>query len=212
VTAIDVYHGNSIDVDPEHPDHVLVSMRHIGVVLIDKATGNILWKLGGTNVAPLDNEPVLSIVGDPESTIIGQHDARFQPDGDISLFDDHTDDAGAARAVEYTVNTTDDTATMDWMYPTPSGVTSNAMGSTRRYDQNLEPYDQVGAAYEGPDVTVVNWGKGAPLPGFVVLDDSNDVELSVSLPADTASYRTQMVPASALDLSELRATAGTPVP
>jgi hypothetical protein len=212
VSAVDVYHCNSIDVDPENPNYVLVSMRHAGVFLIDKATKAIVWKLGGTDVAPLDGEPVLTIEGDPESTIQGQHDARFQPNGDISMFDDHTGLPGAARGVEYAIDSADDTATMNWMYASPAGRSSNSMGSTRRYDTNSMPYDEAGTGYLGPDETVVNWGKGAPDPGFVVLNSSNDVVLSVELPTRTPSYRTQMVPLSALDLTELRDTAGTAVP
>jgi hypothetical protein len=212
VSAVDVYHCNSIDVDPENPNNVLVSMRHVGVFLIDKASKAIEWKLGGTDVAPLDGEPVLVIDGDPESTIQGQHDARFQPNGDVSIFDDHTGLPGAARGVEYTIDSTGETATMDWMYVSPAGRSSNSMGSVRRYDVNSMPYDEAGTAYEGPDETVVNWGKGAPDPGFVVLNSSNDVVLSVELPSRTPSYRTQMVPLSALNLTELRHTAGTAVP
>lgn len=208
-TAADVYHCNSIDVDPENQDHILVSMRGVGVLLIDKSTGSIIWKLGGTSVPPMDGEPVLSILGDPEGTIVGQHDARFQPNGDVSLFDDHTKALGAARGVEYAINTSASTATMLWEYPAPSGDNSRSMGSMRMYDANTMPYDETGTNYLGAQETVINWGHGAPSGGFTVLNtDSNQVLLQVRY-IHKIGYRTEEVPLTALDLTELRDTAGT---
>ena len=54
---------------------------------------------------------------------------------------------------------------------------------------------------------MVNLGKGAPDPGFVVSNSSNDVALEVTLPSQIPSYRTQMVPLSALNLTGYRDTA-----
>lgn len=210
--AVDVYHCNSIDVDPLDQSDILVSMRQAGVFLIDKTTGGIIWKLGGTTVPPKGGEPVLKIVGDPEGTIQGQHDARFQPDGAISLYDDHTELPGAARAAQYDIDTSDLTATMAWEYVAPSGDTSDVMGSTRRYDGNTLPYDEAGASYLGPQETVVDWGSGAPTAGFTVIDDSNDVLLTVALPKGIVGNRTQKVPLDALDLTQLHDSAGTRYP
>jgi hypothetical protein len=212
VKEVDVYHCNSIDVDPLNQDDVLVSMRAVGVFLIDKTTGDILWKLGGTSVAPEDGEPVLHITDDPEQTIIGQHDARFQPDGSITMFDDHTRTKGAARGVEYAINTSADSATMTWEYAAPSGDNSQFMGSIRMYDSNTQPYDQAGADYLGDQEVVVNWGGGVPNAGFTVVNANNKVLMRVEYPSGYDSYRTSMVPISALDLTELRNSAGTTVP
>lgn len=212
VSEADIYRCNSIDVDPTNSDHILVSMRHVGVVLIDEATGNILWKLGGTAAAPMDHEPLLTIQGDPETFILGQHDARFQPGGDISLFDDHTKVSGAARGVEYQVDTATNTAKMVWEYAQPSGKTSTSMGSVRRYDSNGMAYDQVGSGYAGPIQTVIDWGHGAPWAGFTVLGLAGDTRLSVQFSGGVATNRAGYVPPSALVLSQLHNLAGAPLP
>lgn len=210
--AVDVYHCNSVDVDPENPDDVLISMREVGVFLIDKDTGSILWKLGSTSYPPMDDEPVLSIEGDPEGSIQGQHDARFQPNGDISMLDDHTGLAGPARAVEYSINTTADTATMVWEYASPKGKNSSRMGSVRRYDTNGGTYDEAGSEYLGPIETVVDWGQGAPIAGFTVVDNSGDVLFNADFEKGYVGNRAIFVPLAALNLTELRDTAGTEFP
>ena len=103
----DIYHCNSVavDEDPSSPDYgdVLVSMRYLDAVfLIDRATGNVIWKLGGTAFTSNDPEVAqgvpaqhLSITGDSETQFCGQHDAGFVPTPnpaveDVSVFDDHT--------------------------------------------------------------------------------------------------------------------------
>jgi hypothetical protein len=212
VPAFDAYHCNSIDVDPLDPDHILVSMRHVGVFLIDKATGDIIWKLGGTSVAPMNGEPVLTITGDPEGAIEGQHDARFQSDNAITMFDDHTGLSGAARGVEYSIDTSNETANLVWEYAEPTGQSSASMGSVRIYDQNTMPYDEAGSAYGGAQETVIDWGHGAPRAGFTVLDNSNNVLLNVVFPSGIDGNRTQKVPFSVLNLTELRNSAGTSFP
>jgi hypothetical protein len=211
--VVDVYHCNSIDVDPLDPNLILVSMRQAGVYLIDKATNQIVWKLGGTSYPVEDNEPVLTITNDPENTIQGQHDARFQPNGCISLYDDHTKmPSGAARAIEYCIDTTTNTANMDWEYAAPSGDQTTVMGSVRMYDANGTTYDQSGSNFTGPVETVIDWGHGAPTAGFTVINQSGDVLMTVAFPSGIVGNRAEYVPLSALSHGELRASAGLPMP
>jgi hypothetical protein len=160
----------------------------------------------------MGGEPVLKIAGDPEVTIQGQHDARFQPDGDISLYDDHTKLPGAARGIEYSIDRGNDEATMVWEYIAPSGDTSSVMGSVRRYDTNTMPYDEVGSGYLGPNETVIDWGSGAPFAGFTVLDGTNAVLMTVEFPNGIVGNRTQKVSLSALELTELHDSAGLSYP
>jgi len=189
-----------------------LSMRTSGVFLIDKVTGGIKWKLGGTAVLPLGGEPVLRIVGDPEGTIFGQHDARFQPNGAITLFDDHSKTAGASRAIQYSIHTIDDTATMDWEYAAPSGHNSVSMGSVRVYDASGLPYDEDGSGFLAPEQYVINWGHGSPKGGFTVLNSSRHVSMDLQYPVDKRGYRTTFAPMSSLDLTALRDSAGTTLP
>jgi hypothetical protein len=81
----DYFHINSIDVEPN--GNFLVSARNTHAVYeIDRKTGRILWRLGGKK-------------GDfkmgPGTNFAWQHDARRQPDGTITIFDN-----GAAPPVE----------------------------------------------------------------------------------------------------------------
>ena len=120
--AADIYHCNSVavDQDPTSPydGDVLVSMRNVNAVfLIDRATGNVVWKLGGTAFTPSDPELAqgvpaqhLSITADSETQFCGQHDARFVPTPnpaveDVSVYDDHTTCVGAAPLASNTPST-----------------------------------------------------------------------------------------------------------
>ncbi len=212
VPAVDVYHCNSLDVNPMHPNEVLVSMREAGVFLIDKTTGSIDWKFGGTSAIPMGGEKVLALTGDPEGAIQGQHDARFQPNGDVSLFDDHTGLAGAARGVEYSIDAAAGTAAMVWQYAAPSGLHTSRMGSVRRYDITGQSYDQSGSSYQGASETMVDWGQGIPSAGFSVVDSTGTQLMNVVFPKAYVGNRGEFVPLSALDLAELRNTAGSAFP
>jgi arylsulfotransferase ASST len=81
----DYFHVNSVDVD--HDGHLLVSARNTWAIYkIHRLSGAVIWRLGGkkTDFA----------LGD-DVQFAWQHDARRQPDGTLTLFDD-----GAAPAVE----------------------------------------------------------------------------------------------------------------
>jgi hypothetical protein len=87
VTAdpFDHFHVNSVDVD--HDGHLLVSARNTWAVYkLDRTSGAVIWRLGGkrSNLVLADG-----------TEFFWQHDARRQPDGTITLFDD-----GAAPAEE----------------------------------------------------------------------------------------------------------------
>jgi hypothetical protein len=185
------YHCNSIDVDP-NGTHVLLSARADSAVYeIDKASGTVLWKLGGSGTNP-DNAQILTIQNDPETTISGQHDARFQPNGDIALFDDHSALTGAARGVDYAIDTTAGTATLNFEYANPDGQVSLATGSFRRYSDGT---------------SLVGWGFHTG-SGFTDVDGSGNVLFQVTFPNGEAGYRSIKVPTSAIDLTLLRETVG----
>jgi hypothetical protein len=105
--VIDPFHCNSIDVDPKN-GNLLVSSRHLdSVFYIARSTGQILWKMGGSPYTR-DNAPYVSVA----SPFHRQHDARLQPGwstcsggaGQISMFDNETQEPGPARGVVYDVN------------------------------------------------------------------------------------------------------------
>ncbi|MEO8898984.1 MAG: aryl-sulfate sulfotransferase [Candidatus Dormibacter sp.] len=220
----DAYHCNSIDVDltavdpsaPANPrsDDVLISLRNTSAVYrINRANtakaNQILWKLGGqpTDPAPQDGEPVLTVSGDSEWPISGQHDARFQSGGGVSLFDDHTGGTGAARAVQYHVTTgiSIPTAVAGLTYNAPDGTTSNATGSFRRYGGT------------GGD-NVVGWGFHTN-PVMSEVDDAMNPLLTFSFGDGTSNthpnvfeYRFLKLPLTAVNINLLRHAVGPPHP
>jgi hypothetical protein len=157
---------------------------------INKSTGQIMWKLGGVGTNP--EAPTLTIQNDPETTIAGQHDARFLPNGDISLFDDHTTLSGAARGVEYSIAASAGTATLVWEYADPDGDASLATGSFRRYSDGS---------------SVIGWGYH-PGSGFTQVDPSGNVLFQITFPNNEIGYRSIEIPATALSISLLRQSAG----
>jgi hypothetical protein len=193
-SAVDVFHFNSIDVDAS--GNLLLSARHTNAVYyVDRGTGKVAWKLGGTAYNK-DAATVLQVVGDPQGTFNMQHDARLLPDGKISLFDDHgaTTTTGVARGVEYAVDTNARTATMTFQF---LGLGPSAYeGSFRRYaDGN----------------SVIGWGHNPTDPRVMTeVDGNGDVVLDIGL-SDRISYRALKVPLDRLDGALLRAAAGSGV-
>jgi hypothetical protein len=76
-SPFDYFHINSIDVD--YDDNLLISCRNTSTVYkVERETGEIVWRLGGKKS---DFE-----MG-PGTPFAYQHDARRQPDGTITIFD-----------------------------------------------------------------------------------------------------------------------------
>ncbi len=196
VTALDIQHANSLDVDPTTGD-VIVSFRNLSAVMrIRKTDGAILWKLSGS--APANPAvPHLQVLNDPHDGTAFQHDARLLPNGHLTAFDNESAVAGAtSRAVEYALDTDAGTATLVWQYPLSRQVTAFGLGSVRR---------------QADGSTVIGWGPLQPL--VTDLGPSGDVTLEVSQSPATdnqisMNYRTVKAPVGALDLATMRATAG----
>lgn len=92
---LELNHTNSMDFDGQH---LLLSHRsNHEVTLINWATGDVIWRLGGPN-----NDFYMLNDGGFNS----QHDARFAGQDRISLFDNRTHGAvNAPRAVVYSIDT-----------------------------------------------------------------------------------------------------------
>jgi Arylsulfotransferase (ASST)/Bacterial cadherin-like domain/RTX calcium-binding nonapeptide repeat (4 copies) len=124
----DIIHMNAIE--PVGEDAVLISVRHTDAVYkIDKATGEIVWKLGGTWTPKS-----LKVLNDPEGAYPfgGQHDIRLQPDGTITIHDNNTGFGAPPRAVRYEVNEAAKTATLVEQVSDPLVPSSFCCGSARR--------------------------------------------------------------------------------
>ncbi len=94
----DPFHYNSIQPDG---DGYVVSFRHDDAIYkINRTTGNIEWKLGGSI-----RVESLAFKGDPVAdaggAFGGQHDARILSDGTLTLFDNGTSRNRGPRALAY---------------------------------------------------------------------------------------------------------------
>jgi hypothetical protein len=241
-TALDMFHCNSIDVNPT-TGQVLVSMRDTdSVYQIERMNtsgalvqdGPIMWRLTGTgnatkscgNGAPgLDHEPILEVQGDPLICFDAQHDARFQPNGDISLYDDQSyfgppvgtcpaSSTCYARGVEYAPHPGSSPPSATWVtqFPaSPSGQTSFATGSFRRYDNNTDNLVNWGFRYECMTATAT-CQPGVSRSGFTEFDGNGNQVFAMNFPNGEIAYRTVEVPRGELDINLMRATAGLPRP
>jgi hypothetical protein len=201
--VVEPYHCNAIDVDTN--GNLLVSSRHMdSVFYIEKATGKVLWKMGGATYSK-DNATYVP-VADP---FYREHDARFQADwqstcsgrsgsGKISVFDDESAMPNPARGVVYQVNV-----------GAPGCGDAGAPGATLVWQfKGTSPVTATGSFRVLPGGGgIVGWGT---IAGFIFteVDASGHALLDLTSTDGSTSYRAIKVPLSAFDLNTLRATAG----
>jgi outer membrane protein assembly factor BamB len=126
--AYDIFHINSVE--RHGAGELLISARATSSLYnIDRSTGNVLWKLGGT-----ETPQSLETVGDdrPRPTFGGQHDARVLKDGTVTLFDNATGRSLPPRALRYRIDTAAGTATLLENIADPDVPISNYAGGARR--------------------------------------------------------------------------------
>ena len=116
----DVFHMNSVQV---FGNQLIISFRHLDAVYdINRQTGAINWKLGGTSTPQS-----LAVIGNTYPSVFsGQHDARLLSDGTVTVHDNASQESGvSARAVRFQIDPVARTATVlesvtDPMFPTPA--------------------------------------------------------------------------------------------
>jgi hypothetical protein len=218
-TAYDVYHCNSIDVDPSN-GNLLVSAREMdSVFYVEWPGGKVLWKMGGPD-ASLDNAAYVSV---PDA-FHQQHDARLLPGwsascnggtGQVSVFDDESYENGPARGVLYDVvvgGGDAGTAGCD------GGDGGTAGTATRVWEyRGTESSAGVGSFRVSPDGSrIIGWGLGGDLNQqingvFTEVDVEGTDLLDFAFGnSGNPSYRAIKVPLTEFDLSVLRNTAGLP--
>lgn len=126
-TAYDIVHINSVEPDG---DGIVVSMRHTDAVYrIDRDTGAVDWKLGGTATPER-----LTILNDGfgDSAFGGQHDARVLGDGTVTLHDNGTGRDRGVRALRYSIDPLARTATLLEQITDSDPPFSGCCGGVRR--------------------------------------------------------------------------------
>lgn len=162
--GLDYVHGNSLDVDPD--GNIILSCRHMDeVTKISRATGDILWRLGGkNNQFAFPNDPL------PFSH---QHAVRILPNGHLTLFDNgNLHVPHFSRAVEYAIDETQKTATLVWQYRLNPDVFGAAFGYVQRFANGN---------------TLIGWGATTPTMTEVAPDGSIVSEMTFD--PGIATYR-----------------------
>jgi hypothetical protein len=116
----DYFHLNSIDVD--HDNNLLISARHTSAVYkVNRKSGEIVWRLGGKRS---DFE-----MG-PGTRTAFQHDARRQPDGTITIFDNGAvNEVEQSRGIVVELDEDDMTATLRREYTHPDKLLSTSQAN-----------------------------------------------------------------------------------
>jgi hypothetical protein len=178
VPVYDPVHVNSVET--WGPDRLVVSTRHTDAVFgIDRSSGRIVWKLGGT---PTPRS--LRVIGDPAGklTFGGQHDARIGEGGVLSVFDNGKDRPRSPRAVRYRLDLDERTATFLDQLTDPEVTYSHCCGSARPIDGGW----------------LVDWGRN---PLTTAFDDEGRIAFRIHFPIST--YRAVPVPDAAVTLGDL---------
>ena len=122
-TPWDYVHINSLDIDSD--GNLLVCSRNTHTVYkIDRQSGEIIWRLGGKQ-----NE--FAMIGDVE--FAWQHDARRQPDGTLTIFDNEGPPGGGAQSRAIILELDEDArqATLLRAYRHPSPLLATSQGSVQ---------------------------------------------------------------------------------
>jgi hypothetical protein len=176
--AFDPVHINSIE--PRGKDEVIISTRHTDAVYgIDRASGEIKWKLGGTRTGKS-----LRVIGDPATKLLGgQHDARIDRRGRLTIFDNGKDRPRRPRVVFYRLDLAAGAALYRGQLNDPQVSRSHCCGSARETSDGG---------------WLVSWGDNPLVTGF---DPAGRIVFRLHLPAST--FRAVPVPAGATGIARL---------
>lgn len=176
---IDYIHTNAVDEDED--GNILISSRNLHeITKIEKSTGNILWRMGGS-------QNQFSFIGDDTLGFSGQHHIRKLANGNYLLFDNgwfHPEHASSA--LELQLDEVNKTATVVKRFRSqPNDILGYIMGSCQRLPGGN---------------TLVGWGSGVPNVTEFKPDGTKALELefeSVSYRAFKFPWRTNIFSASA---------------
>ncbi len=128
MNIIDFTHINSLQETSD--GNIVMSVRNFDeVVKINKSTGEIIWRIGGSE----SKNNQYTFINDTRNGFTGfshQHSAQILPNGNLILLDNGwLNPLQQTRAVEYQLDHTNKKATKVWEYYHPNGVFAGTMGS-----------------------------------------------------------------------------------
>ena len=125
-TAYDYFHVNSIDVGPD--GNLLISARNTWTVYkLQRQTGAVVWRLGGKQSDFAMGSGV---------KFSWQHDARWRPDGSLTLFDDAASptEEPQSRGLQLVVDESAKTVALKQQFTHPGGLLATSQGNMQRLD------------------------------------------------------------------------------
>jgi hypothetical protein len=165
----DFIHINSIDVDSD--GNLIVSARHTWTIYkIDRRSGAIVWRLGGKKS---------SFRMGPGTRFAWQHDARVQPNGEISVFDNGsygTKTEPYSRGLVLAVNQASKSVTLVRSYTHAPALSAASQGS-------MQPM--------GNGDVLIGWGSE---PYFSEYSAAGKLLFDAHFPAPSQSYRASWFP------------------
>jgi hypothetical protein len=164
--VIDFEHSNSIDMDTD--GNIILSSRHLDEVSkINVATGDFMWRFGGAH-----NQ--FTIIGDT-TPFSHQHDAKRIANGNLTIFDNgNLRFPPYSRALEYTIDATNMTATAVWIYRHIPDTYTSAMGDVERMPNGN---------------TFIGWGANFDQTATEI-DSNKNVIYELTMNSNNISYRT----------------------
>jgi hypothetical protein len=168
-TPFDYFHVNALDAQPD--GELLVDARNTWAAYdVDARTGQVRWELGGKHS---------SFAMGPGASAAWQHDARVQPDGAITLFDNGATPAvhRQSRAIELRLGPRPGTATLvrEQVHPVKP-LLAGSQGNVQ-------------ALADG--AWMVGWGESPYVSEFGA---NGQLLLDAHLPASYESYRAYRLP------------------
>ena len=125
-TAYDYFHVNSIDVGPD--GNLLISARNTWTVYkLQRKTGAVVWRLGGRQSDFTLGSGV---------KFSWQHDARWRPDGSLTLFDDAASptEEPQSRGLQLLVDESAKTVALKQQFTHRGGLLATSQGNMQRLD------------------------------------------------------------------------------
>lgn len=162
--TIDYVHGNAVELDDD--GNLLISSRHLNeITKINRSTGDIIWRLGGVNNQfTFTNDTI---------PFHYQHDIRRINNGNITLFDNgNFRTPSYSRALEYSLDEVNKTATKVWEYRNSPDIYAPFMGSVQRLQNGN---------------TLIGWGGSNNT--LTEVTSGGGIALEMKYPAGVWSYR-----------------------
>lgn len=162
-------HVNALAVDLD--GNIILSARRFDeLIKIDRETGDIIWRMGGWRSR--NNE--FTFVNDPKFGFSGQHHIQVLENGNYLLFDNGSlHEERTSRAVEYSIDEENYTATLVWSYT--DGRFAGSMGSVQRLTNGN---------------TLIGWGSASATGSNVSeVTPEGEVVFALSFPESQMSYR-----------------------